>query len=74
MPSDKDHMDYATLLDAQQRQKMDQAMSGLKDVADLLHMHYQSLTTAGFSKSKAYDMTLQMHAVLMENTFGRMGE
>lgn len=67
-------MSYPHLLEAQSAQKFDQVKSSLKDVADILHMHFASLTDAGFKKSQAYEMTLQMHAVLMENTFGRMGE
>ena len=74
MPSDNDHLSYPHLLEAQSAQKFDQAKSSLKDVADLLYMHYDGLITAGFKKSQAYEMTLQMHMVLMENTFGRMGE
>jgi hypothetical protein len=73
MPSDN-HMSYRDILDTQQVQKMDQAKSSLKDVATLLYLHFTELVAAGFKKSQAYEMTLQMHAVLMENTFGRMGE
>lgn len=74
MPSDNDHMDYATLLDAQQVQKLEQLHSGIRDIANLLFIHYEGLITAGFKKSQAYDMTLQLHAVLMENTFSKIGE